>query len=307
MTTLASGFRRFALPIATACAALAACGQPADTGSPAAEAGPAPGPSQGVTTAPDGARIAWWRQGSGDTALVFVHGWSCDREFWREQVDAFIDDYTVVTLDLPGHGASGGDRDPWRVVDYGGDVVAVTEALQLDRVVLVGHSMGGLVALEAAALLGDRALAVVAADALHDAEIRYTDALAEPMLTAFRDDYTAAIAGMFGGMNGSAMPGALGQWVIDKALASRPEVGVALLEDYTTIATSAWFERAGVPVRAINAAAGGFTPETRVESNRQYADYDAIILDGVGHFLQLEAPERFNGALRQVLADIDAG
>ncbi|NIS33422.1 MAG: alpha/beta hydrolase, partial [Actinobacteria bacterium] len=43
-------------------------------------------------------------RGSGDTALVFVHCWACDRAYWREQLDVFADRYRVVSLDLGGHG-----------------------------------------------------------------------------------------------------------------------------------------------------------------------------------------------------------
>ena len=126
-----------------------------------------PAPPTGAARASDGAAIAWSRTGAGDTALVFIHGWSCNSAFWREQVDAFAADYTVVTLDLPGHGQSSGDREPWRVGDYGADVAAVVTELELERVVLIGHSMGGLVALRAAAELDGRALAVIAADPGH--------------------------------------------------------------------------------------------------------------------------------------------
>jgi pimeloyl-ACP methyl ester carboxylesterase len=293
---------------------LAACGErstaPApETGADADATAPTstPAPTSGTVAAPDGAPIAWWRSGGGDTALVFIHGWSCDREFWREQVPAFEDDYTVVTLDLPGHGASGGSRETWRVGDYGADVAAVAEALELDRIVLVGHSMGGLVALAAAAELPGRAIAVVAADSLHDAEIRYPSAETAPMLAAFRADYGQSAAGMFIGMAGTAIDPALSEWIAAEGATSRPEVGIALLEDYVDRDFTPFFREAGVPVRAINAAAGGTIPETRIEANRQYADYDAVILDGVGHFLQLEAPARFNAALREVLAELDAG
>ena len=291
------------LYLLTACVLMAACGQ--RDGAPETSTGvdapiAAASPSSGTATAPDGAPIAWWQRGAGETALVFIHGWSCDHEFWREQVDA-LDGYRVVTLDLPGHGASGGDREPWRVADYGADVAAVADALELERMVLVGHSMGGLVALAAAAELGDRVLGVVAADSLHDAEARYTGEATAPMLDAFRADYAQGAAGMFLGMSGTAIDPALSEWIAGKGAASRPGVGIDLLEDYVDRDFTPFFTEAGVPVRAINAAAGGAIPETRIEANRQYADYDAIIIEGVGHFLQLEAPGRFNAALREVL------
>lgn len=296
---------RKTLTVLAACLLLAACGErQTETGADAEAPIAAPPPASGSATAPDGAPIAWWQRGTGETTLVFIHGWSCDHEFWREQADAF-DDYRVVTLDLPGHGASGGDREPWRVADYGADVAAVADALGLERIVLIGHSMGGLVALAAAAELEGRVLGVVAADSLHDAEIRYPSAETAPMLAAFRADYGTSAAGMFIGMAGSAIDATLAEWIAAKGAASRPGVGIALLEDYVDRDFTGYFSDAGVPIRAINAAAGGVIPETRVDANRQYADYDAIIVDGVGHFLQLEAPVRFNATLREVLAELE--
>ena len=44
--------------------------------------------------------------GQGTPALVFVHGWSCDRSYWAGQLEAFSRDFTVVAPDLGGHGES---------------------------------------------------------------------------------------------------------------------------------------------------------------------------------------------------------
>jgi pimeloyl-ACP methyl ester carboxylesterase len=41
---------------------------------------------------------------------VFIHGWSCDSNYWREQVPVFKQQYTVVTVDLAGHGGTDGNR-----------------------------------------------------------------------------------------------------------------------------------------------------------------------------------------------------
>ena len=81
--------------------------------------------------------------GNGSPALVFVHGWCCDRRSWDGQVQAFAPRHTVVALDLAGHGASGRERASWTIQAFGLDVTAVVEKLGLRRVVLIGHSLGG--------------------------------------------------------------------------------------------------------------------------------------------------------------------
>ena len=61
--------------------------------------------------AADGVSLVYDVRGTGDTALVFVHCWACERSFWRGQVDHFADRFRVVAIDLPGHGASGTERE----------------------------------------------------------------------------------------------------------------------------------------------------------------------------------------------------
>ena len=56
-------------------------------------------------------RVHYKSLGDGTTALVFVHGWTCDESSWRYQVPFFKKNYRVITLDLPGHGKSGSPKD----------------------------------------------------------------------------------------------------------------------------------------------------------------------------------------------------
>src|SRR5262245_38661274 len=63
--------------------------------------------------ADDGLNLVCEVRGQGETALVFLHGWCGDREYWKHQVEPFAADYRVVTLDQAGHGESGKDRKSW--------------------------------------------------------------------------------------------------------------------------------------------------------------------------------------------------
>ena len=72
----------------------------------------------------------------------------------------------MVALDLAGHGDSGVNREAWSMTNFGADVAAVADTLQLEDIILVGHSMGGQVALEAARLLKGRVKMIVGADTL---------------------------------------------------------------------------------------------------------------------------------------------
>src|SRR5262249_7740442 len=117
-----------------------------------------------IAISADGVTIHYDVQGQGATALVFVHGWCCDRRYWDRQTAHFAPDYTVVWLDLAGHGTSGHDRTTWTIPAFGADIVAVVEQLGLAQVVLIGHSAGGLVVIEAARRLPTTVIGVVGVD-----------------------------------------------------------------------------------------------------------------------------------------------
>lgn len=98
----------------------------------------------------DGATIKYRMEGEGTTTLLFVHGAFSNQTYWDNQVAFFSPNFKVVTLDLPGHGESGRDRTDWSVEGFGQDVVTVIRELDLQNVILIGHSMGACVILEAA-------------------------------------------------------------------------------------------------------------------------------------------------------------
>ena len=256
-------------------------------------------------TSRDGVRIVYDVRGSGATTLLFVHCWSCDRSFWHNQVDVFADRYRVVTLDLGGHGESGKDRKTWTVLGLADDVRAVADALALNRIILVGHSMGGEVVLEAARLLHGRVIGVIAVDTLHNAEFQFTPQMMQPVADKLKADFAGSMGGFMGSMFGPASDPAVRQWIETKAKAADPKVAVALMLDFANLDLKKLFSGAGVPIRAINAKPPG-APLTTVEANRKYADYDAVLIDNVGHFIQLERPAEFNQHLAKFASALDA-
>ena len=75
----------------------------------------------------DNVPIVYQKTGNGEQSLVFVHGWSCDKNYWSGQLEYFGNYYSVYTLDLAGHGESSLGRDDWTIENYGKDVKAVVE------------------------------------------------------------------------------------------------------------------------------------------------------------------------------------
>ncbi|MGH3311412.1 MAG: alpha/beta fold hydrolase, partial [Streptomyces sp.] len=100
-------------------------------------------------------RLAYHSAGDGGTPIVFVHGASCDRSYFAPQFTHFARSHAVAALDLRGHGDST-RPDPavpgaYDVAAFADDTFAVAAAAGFDRPVVIGHSLGGLVALACAA------------------------------------------------------------------------------------------------------------------------------------------------------------
>ncbi len=112
----------------------------------------------------DGVKLAYDTAGSGVTPIVFVHGWACDRSYFAPQFDHFAVGHPVATVDLRGHGDSDRPATEPGAYDIGelaDDVLAVAHAAGFDRPVVVGHSLGGLVALACAGRGGEVRAAVM--------------------------------------------------------------------------------------------------------------------------------------------------
>ena len=228
---------------------------------------------------------------------MFIHGWTCDHTHWRFQVPEFRDSFRVVAIDLPGHGASGADRESWSIDGLGADVATVVRALDLKHVILVGHSMGAPVALAAAPRLRGILRGIVAVDALHNVEFSAPPDVADRMVRKFEDDFEGAWTRFMSGFFADRDSEVLASILKNPDGADR-KAAIALLVAYNRFDWKSALAAAGVPVRAINAA----DPyETAVKINRKYGDFDAVMMSDVGHFLMLEKPAEFNRHLRVMI------
>jgi len=254
-----------------------------------------------TTAGAGGVPIAYDVMGSGDTLLIFVHGWSCDRSYWREQVPVFAGAYRVVAIDLGGHGASPADRDDWSIESFGQDVAAVAAAVDADHVVLIGHSMGGPVVLDAAARLGDRVAGIIGVDALKDASARPVSAeRAAKLFTTSVDEFPVRMdAVVRRALFTDDAPAELVDEIAGDMAAGDPTVGGKAGIAHATFDVGAALRKLdGVPLILINA---DYTP-TNVDALRAaYPRSRVVVIPDSGHFVMLERPAAFNAALQAEL------
>jgi pimeloyl-ACP methyl ester carboxylesterase len=250
----------------------------------------------------DGVPIAYEVHGSGEPTLVFIHGWSCDGRYWRGQVPHFSQQHRVVTLDLAGHGHSGLEREDFTMPAFGEDVKAVLEDLDVEQALLIGHSMGGPVAVEAARLMPERVIGIVGVDTFHNVAEEITEAQIDEMLEPIQQDFVSATRHFVASMLLEETDATLRDWIVQDMSAAPPQVATSAMQDMLTRhaegEAAQHFEELTIPVVAINA---DLWP-TDIEANRQLLpEFDAVIMEGSDHFLHMARPAEFNRELDRVI------
>jgi pimeloyl-ACP methyl ester carboxylesterase len=180
----------------------------------------------------------------------------------------------------------------------------VVEALHLKRVVLIGNSLGGPVALEAARLLPGRVLGVVGVDTFQNATVRLDEAESHARAEAFRKDFKGACNAMVRSLFHAGTQKELQARSEQRMCGMPPDVVIGIMEGFSGYDLAAAFRDAGVRIRAIN---GDLWP-TDTQLNRTVKpDFDAVVMTGAGHYPMLERPEEFNRLLAEIVNDLKRG
>jgi pimeloyl-ACP methyl ester carboxylesterase len=302
---------RITLPAFVAAFTFVACSKqevppPPPVTAPAEKPGePAEGAAR-IAIAPDGVHVQYRIYGSGEPALVLIHGWSCDSNYWREQIPAFKGKYTLVTVDLAGHGGTDGSRSDWSIARFGQDVATAVSAVPNRQLILVGHSMGGPVAIEAARLLKGRVIGIIGVDTFKSIGAPLptkpqVDALIKPFEVDFiGETRTLVTEHLF--VKGSNPQ--LAQKIAYDMSLSAPRVAVPSLRALLEYDFTGPLKDIAVPIVAIDSDLGEPANEARIR--KVLPKFHAVTLAGDGHFLMMEDPQRFNPALEAEIAALVA-
>lgn len=247
-----------------------------------------------------GMRLAYTVDGDGDPPIIFIHGWSCDRSYLGPQIQHFGRRHAVAALDLRGHGDS--DRpEPglaaYDVSAFADDVLALAADLGFDRPVVVGHSLGGLVALECATR-SRMVSAVVMIDVAPIAN-HAIKALLRESVPIVRDDLngtwrTNFVETMFLPSDTTRQGG------IIKAMTTVPPlIAAACLQAIADFDGIAALRAVTVPVLSIGAAAPHNAASDLLAACPTITIGQTV---GAGHFNQLEVPDQVNAMMARFLA-----
>jgi pimeloyl-ACP methyl ester carboxylesterase len=259
------------------------------------------------------------REGRGKPTVVFVHGFGCARSDWDLQMAHLRGRVETVALDLGGHGTSPGTEAHQRIETHGREVAALLGELALDRVILVGHSMGCRVVTHAMTEAPERVAGLVLVDGSRlgpAGSTIYLDRHKRVSEIGYRSFIEPLFAQMF-------LPGAdraVSQPIIDRVLAMPeaiagklfPNIGRWDSEHFDTA-----FASVRVPLLAIQttatSSAGQRVPMEKGQTSPYLDDVKRLvpgarieIIPGVGHFPQIERAAEVNVLLDGFLSGVKA-
>jgi len=250
----------------------------------------------------DGVSVAYRAVGSGKPTIVFIHGFCCDQSYWDAQVPHFARHYKVVTIDLAGHGESGLDRKTWTGRAFGDDVVAVVKELNFDRVVLVGHSMGGSVIAQAARQMPECVMGLVGVDTYRDVEQTRDRRQTEQFLSALQANFVDTMRRFVKDRFTPGSDPVLVERVAAGMSSASPEVGSGIVRDMflESLPLASVFEEVKAPIRCIASDRN----TVNIEAARRYASsFHVVYMSDVGHFVMMEDPDTFNRLLDGIVEE----
>jgi len=251
----------------------------------------------------NGVRLFYANEGKGDPPLLFVHGWCCDHTHWRRQLPAFRRDHRVVAVDLRGHGSSSKPEQDYTMDAFCQDLEWLIGKIGLQRPVVIGHSMGGVIALRLAGRRKRALSGVVIVDSpIFPKFDRTGRQQLNTTLTALKGPSYRAAARQIIDENffTAASPPALRRRLTTKLMRTPQHVMSSALHNLW-VDNKALGKRVNVPSLFIDAV------HSLAELERIQRAVKGIQIGrtvGAGHFNMMEAPDQFNGMLRAFLGQL---
>jgi non-heme chloroperoxidase len=249
-----------------------------------------------------GTNLRYERAGQGQP-VVFVHGWLGNHTFWDPQATALKQKLQIVRLDLRGHGDSSKPRGGYGIGALAGDVHHLVTALGLQRCVLVGWSMGGLVVQQARRLLGNRVagLVLVGTTARATPTKGYAHGVTAEEQAQFVDGVETDYKGFVRTFAPRLFkPGRdhLVAWAIQQMLKTPPHVALAALHGILAADEREALGDIAVPTLVCHGRHDTIFPVAMGEYLHKHVKGSTLVVfEDSGHAPALEETERFNAAL----------
>lgn len=244
-------------------------------------------------------KIRYAKRGEGSETVILIHGFGGDLDNWLFNIDALAEVATVYALDLPGHGQSVKSIGDPSVAGLAKTVVSFMNAVGIESAHLVGHSLGGAIAMEIANSSKDlvKSLTLIASAGLgSEINMKYISGFVG---ATSRKELKPVLEQLFGD------PSLVSRQMIDDILKFKrlDGVGDALksLADCTFKADrqQAIFQPVGTPVLAITGKEDRIIPPSHTAKVKGAR---VEIIEGAGHMVQMEQASKVNALIKAQIA-----
>lgn len=253
----------------------------------------------------DGVGLAYDEAGKGDPAFLFVHGWLCDRTHFAPQLEHFSRIGRSIAVDLRGHGQSDKPEQDYTLAAFAEDLRWLCHQLGVQQPVIVGHSMGGAVALVLAAKYPGLPKAIVALDCPVYLPEQHHAALQRATQRFHGPEYELRVRRFVENLFLPSDDQQRKARIVETILAGPEHVGTAafdaLLADPISLAASA--PKIDVPLLAVASAGGHMADIGKLRERTPLLVTGQTV--GAGHFLQLEVPDQVNSMIERFLLLIE--
>lgn len=224
-------------------------------------------------------------------AVVFIHGWCGRSDQWSYAMGKLSAGRDVYAVDLIGHGRSKGQvRAEWTISRFGADIVKLLEDQQLESAVLVGHGMGGQVALSVAARAPSRIAGILGVDCLQRLAGEPRLDQVEPYVQAFTLAYGEQMRAFVDSAVHGSTAAKVKERIIEDALSADKAAALALMEHFGVHDPRREAPKIECGVVCLNSEA----LPTDVAGNRALlSSFDLRTVENTGHWIHLESPMAF--------------
>lgn len=250
----------------------------------------------------EGKKVHYVDAGSGDEAVVLVHGWSCNQGFWRAQIDGLSQRARILAVDLPGHGQSEKPEPGYSMAVFARAVAAAMDDAGVRRAVLAGHSNGTPVVRQFYRRYPERTAGLVIVDGTLRplATLERMQQMAAPLNGP---DYLAFATAFVDSMLPPSMPAERRAFIRQEMLKTSQD---AMAGGFAAAADPAIWkdDKITVPTLVVLAAAPFWTEEYETFAKGLVPDVEWHVREGVSHFLMMDEPAWFNGLVAAFLDKI---